>query len=152
MLGLAVPDRQRCDVTHEPGNQERLVPGPGHSTEQVVTQPLTIFSVVTFSTHQPAVVATTPTAGTCSNLGTTRVYNVGYEYAKPAEGDTRYEDVAGDGLPPSATAGLVTLDTGETLPFCIGCSADSPLESKKPTSSSSAVMPKGRLYWYLNKK
>ena len=93
-----------------------------NSTEQVVTQPLTIFNTLTFSTHEPAVANNTPTAGTCSNLGTTRVYNVGYEYAKPAEGDTRYEDVAGDGLPPSATAGLVTLDTGETLPFCIGCS------------------------------
>jgi len=126
-----------------------------NTTEQVVTQPLTIFNVVTFSTHEPAVASTTTTtstSGTCSNLGTTRVYNVNYEYAKAAYGDTRYEDVAGDGLPPSATAGLVTLDTGETLPFCIGCSADSPLESKKPTASSSAVMPKGRLYWYLNKK
>lgn len=136
-----------------------------NSTEQVVTQPLTIFSVVTFSTHEPAVPRTTSTTSTttttttttsssnvCSNLGTTRVYNVGYEFAKAAEGDTRYEDVAGDGLPPSATAGLVTLDTGETVPFCIGCDGASPLESKKPTASSSAVMPKGRLYWYLNKR
>lgn len=124
-----------------------------HPTEQVVTQPLTIFSVVTFSTHEPAVASATTrsTSGSCSNLGSTRVYNVGYEYGK-AVGDNRYEDVAGDGLPPSATAGLVTLDTGETLPFCIGCSAASPLESKKPTASSSSVMPKGRVYWYLDKK
>jgi type IV pilus assembly protein PilY1 len=76
---------------------------------------------------------------------------VGYEYAKPRDGELRYEDVVGDGLPPSATAGLVTLDTGQTVPFCIGCSGDSPLESKKPTSSSSSIMPKGRLYWYLQK-
>jgi type IV pilus assembly protein PilY1 len=122
-----------------------------NSTEQVVTQALTIFSVVTFSTHEPAVTGSTPAAGTCSNLGTTRVYNVGYEYGAPADGD-RYEDVSGDGLPPTATAGLVTLDTGETVPFCIGCSGDSPLESKKPTASSSSIMPKGRLYWYLDKK
>ena len=123
-----------------------------NSTEQVVTQALTIFSIVTFSTHEPAVVGSASTAGTCSNLGTTRVYNVGYADAKPANGDVRYEDVAGDGLPPSATAGLVTLDTGETVPFCIGCSAGSPLESKQPTASTSSVMPKGRLYWYLDKK
>ncbi|MDP3762126.1 MAG: PilC/PilY family type IV pilus protein [Ramlibacter sp.] len=122
-----------------------------NSTEQVVTQALTIFSVVTFSTHEPAVSSDVRTAGTCSNLGTTRVYNVGYEFGKPVA-DTRYEDVAGDGLPPTATAGLVTLDTGETVPFCIGCSGDSPLESKRPTASSSSVMPKGRLYWYLEKK
>lgn len=122
-----------------------------NSTEQVVTQPLTIFSVVTFSTHEPAV-TTTPASGTCSNLGTTRVYNIGYEYGAAASGGTRYEDVAGDGLPPSATAGLVTLDTGQTVPFCIGCSGESPLEAKLPTASSSAIMPKGRLYWYLDKR
>jgi type IV pilus assembly protein PilY1 len=126
-----------------------------HASEQVVTQPLTIFSVVTFSTHVPAVIPDPDapnSAGSCSNLGTTRVYNVGYEYGKPANGGTRYEDVAGDGLPPSATAGLVTLDTGETVPFCIGCSASSPLEAKLPTASSTSVMPKGRLYWYLDKR
>jgi type IV pilus assembly protein PilY1 len=122
-----------------------------NGTEQVVTQPLTIFSVVTFSTHEPAATGSTAT-NSCSNLGVTRVYNVNYEYAKPAEGDSRFEDVAGDGLPPSATAGLVTLDTGETLPFCVGCSGESPLEAKLPTASSSSVMPKGRLYWYLDKK
>ncbi len=122
-----------------------------NSTEQVVTQALTIFSVVTFSTHEPAVPGGN-VAGTCSNLGTTRVYNVAYDSAKPINSDSRYEDVAGDGLPPSATAGLVTLDTGETVPFCIGCSGDSPLEAKEPTASSSSVTPKGRLYWYLDKK
>ena len=120
-----------------------------NSTEQVVTQPLTIFSVVTFSTHEPTATGS-PVTNSCSNLGTTRVYNVGYEYAK-ATGDVRYEDVAGDGLPPSATAGLVTLDTGETVPFCVGCGT-SPLEAKQPTASATSIMPKGRLYWYLDKK
>ena len=121
-----------------------------NSTEQVVTPALTIFSVVTFSTHEPAVPADTP-AGSCNNLGTTRVYNVAYDTAKPLNSDSRYEDVSGDGLPPAPTAGLVTLDTGETVPFCIGCSGDSPLEAKQPTASSTSVTPKGRLYWYLKK-
>ncbi len=122
-----------------------------NSTEQVVTQALTIFSVVTFSTHEPAVTSDTP-SGSCNNLGTTRVYNISYDQAKPVNSDSRYDDVSGDGLPPSPTAGLVTLDTGETLPFCIGCSGDSPLEAKEPTASSTSVTPKGRLYWYLEKK
>jgi len=120
------------------------------STEQVVTQPLTIFSVVTFSTHEPAVTGSLSTRS-CNNLGTTRVYNVNYEYAKAA-GASRYEDLAGDGLPPSPTAGLVTLDTGETIPFCVGCTGASALEAKLPTASSFSVMPRGRLYWYLDKK
>ncbi len=121
------------------------------STEQVVTSAVTIFGVVTFSTHQPA--PATPTPGTCtSNLGTTRVYNINYTNAASANGTAnRFEDVAGDGLPPSPVAGQVTLDNGRTVPFCIGCSADSPLEGKLPTSMSSVVQPKGRLYWYIQK-
>ena len=117
--------------------------------EQVVTSAVTIFGVVTFSTHQPAIVAT----GTCnSNLGTTRVYNINYTNAASANGTAnRYEDVAGDGLPPSPVAGQVTLDNGQTVPFCIGCSPDSPLEGKLPTSMSGVVQPKGRLYWYIQK-
>ena len=119
------------------------------SKEQVVTSAVTIFGVVTFSTHQPAAVAT----GTCnSNLGTTRVYNINYTNAASANGTAnRYEDVAGDGLPPSPVAGQVTLDNGRTVPFCIGCSPDSPLEGKLPTSMSGVVQPKGRLYWYIQK-
>lgn len=119
------------------------------STEQVVTSAVTIFGVVTFSTHQPAV----PTPGSCSsNLGNTRVYNINYTDAGSANGtDSRYEDVAGDGLPPSPVAGQVTLDNGQTVPFCIGCSKDSPLEGKLPKSMSGVIQPKSRLYWYLQK-
>lgn len=119
------------------------------SKEQVVTSAVTIFGVVTFSTHQPA----TPVTGSCSsNLGTTRVYNINYTNAASANGTAnRYEDVAGDGLPPSPVAGQVTLDNGQTVPFCIGCSPDSPLEGKLPTSMSGVVQPKGRLYWYIQK-
>lgn len=119
------------------------------STEQVVTSAVTIFGVVTFSTHQPATIS----SGTChSNLGTTRVYNINYTNAGSANGTAnRYEDVAGDGLPPSPVAGQVTLDNGQTVPFCIGCSPDSPLEGKLPTSMSGVVQPKGRLYWYIQK-
>jgi type IV pilus assembly protein PilY1 len=118
-------------------------------TEQVVTSAITIYGVVTFSTHQPAV----PTPGTCkSNLGTTLVYNVSYLDAASANGtNNRYEDVAGDGLPPSPVAGDVTLDNGTTVPFCIGCSKDSPLEGAPPRVLGSVNQPKGRLYWYIQK-
>ncbi len=75
LLGLAVSDRQRRHVTHEPGNQERLVPGPqfNRAGGDAATHHI---QRLTFSTHEPAVANSTPTAGTCSNLGTTRVYNV----------------------------------------------------------------------------
>ena len=118
-------------------------------TEQVVTSAITIFGVVTFSTHQPAV----PVTGSCSsNLGKTLVYNIGYTNAASVNGTSnRYEHVAGDGLPPSPVAGDVTLDDGTTVPFCIGCSPKSPLEGAPPRTLSSVIQPKGRLYWYLQK-
>ncbi|MES2634642.1 MAG: pilus assembly protein PilY [Pseudomonadota bacterium] len=118
-------------------------------TEQVVTSALTVSGTVTYSTHQPAVA----TPGQCSaNLGTTRVYNVSFKNASSMNGtDVRYEDVSGDGLPPSPVAGRVTLDDGSQLPFCIGCSKDSPLEGKELSGGAAITQPKARLYWYIQK-
>jgi type IV pilus assembly protein PilY1 len=120
------------------------------STEQVVTSAVTIFGVVTFSTHQPAAAAV---ANSCKpNLGTTNVYNISYLNAATANGTSaRYEHVSGDGLPPSPVAGQVTLDNGTTVPFCIGCSKDSPLEGAPPRTLSSVSQPTNRLYWYIQK-
>lgn len=119
-----------------------------NATEQVVTSALTMFGVVTFSTHQPAV----PLTGSCSaNLGTSRVYNVGYSNAGATTGTDRFEDLAGDGLPPSPVGGLVTLDDGSTVPFCIGCSKDSSLEGSQKYGGSAGIQPKNRLYWYIKK-
>jgi type IV pilus assembly protein PilY1 len=120
------------------------------ASEQVVTSAITVFGVVTFSTHQPAV--TSPTTLCKPNLGETRVYNISYKDASSANGtNTRSEDLAGDGLPPSPVAGQVTLDDGTTVPFCIGCSKDSPLEGAPPKTLSSVIQPKNRLYWYIQK-
>jgi len=119
-------------------------------SEQVVTSAVTIFGVVTFSTH----VAAGPVAeNSCKpNLGTTNVYNISYLDGSSANGtNSRYEHVSGDGLPPSPVAGQVTLDDGRTVPFCIGCSKDSPLEGAPPRSLSTVVQPTNRLYWYIQK-
>ncbi|HSH90161.1 MAG TPA: hypothetical protein VK996_09240, partial [Ramlibacter sp.] len=76
----------------------------------------------------------------------------GYTNAASANGTTnRYEDVAGDGLPPSPVGGRVTLDDGSTVPFCIGCSKDSPLEGSPPKGLATVVQPKSRLFWYIQK-
>jgi len=119
------------------------------NTEQVVTSALTIFGAVSFSTHQPAVYA--PNACTGS-LGTTRVYTVNYTDAKSANGtNSRWERVAGDGLPPSPVGGRVKLDSGEVVNFCISCSKDGGIGVREPTGSGGAAPPKGRLYWYIQK-
>ncbi len=120
------------------------------ATEQVVTSAITVFGVVTFSTHQPP---GPPDANTCKpNLGNTNVYNISYINAATANGtNSRFEHVSGDGLPPSPVAGQVTLDNGKTVPFCIGCSKESPLEGAPPRSLSTVSQPTNRLFWYIQK-
>jgi type IV pilus assembly protein PilY1 len=117
--------------------------------EQVVTSAVTIFGMSHFSTHQPTVY----TPGMCKpNLGETRLYKRDYKTGKNLNGTTSaFEDVAGDGLPPSPVAGRVQLDNGQTVSFCIGCTKDSPLEGTLPKALGASIQPKNRLYWYLQK-
>jgi type IV pilus assembly protein PilY1 len=113
--------------------------------EQVVTTAITIYGTVTFSTHVPYV----PTVGSCtSELGVTRLYETNYLGTSISR--TNLPSV---GLPPSPVAGMVTLDTGQTVPFCIGCSSDSPLEAEKPAvpATSTPTQPKNRVYWYISR-
>ncbi|MNZ75201.1 hypothetical protein D3C78_936740 [compost metagenome] len=117
------------------------------SSEKVVTSALTIFGTVYFSTHQPATAPDPDSEDMCSpSLGDSRSYSINFKNAEGLNGD-RYADLVGDGLPPSPVAGLVTLDDGTTVPFCIGCSAESPLEGGEPPLPPSASQPKARVYW-----
>lgn len=123
-----------------------------NATEQVVTAAITIFGNVTFSTHEPERAA----PGLCSaNLGLARVYNISFVNAgSPNSNNERSQELPPDiGLPPSPVAGLVTLDDGRTVPFCIGCTADSPLEGSEPKipPSSLPAQPKNRVYWYIER-
>lgn len=114
--------------------------------EQVVTSAITVYGVVTFSTHIPVVY----TPGQCSSLGTARVYNINYANAESANGTLlRYEQIAGGGLPPSPVAGMVTLDDGSTKPFVIGSSPDSPLQGGGPLGGADTVQPKAKVYWNI---
>ncbi len=112
--------------------------------EQVVTSAITVFGVVTFSTHQPAVA----TPGVCSNLGEARVYNIDYLNAEGQDGE-RYALLAGGGLPPSPVAGMVTLDDGSLVPFIIGANPDSPLEGSPPITPAAVSQPAARVYWNI---
>ncbi|HEY0684668.1 MAG TPA: PilC/PilY family type IV pilus protein [Steroidobacter sp.] len=122
-------------------------------TEQVVTSAITIFGNLTFSTHEPDTAA----PAMCSaNLGLARVYNISYVNAAGQAAGTqdRSAELPPDiGLPPSPVAGLVTLDDGRTVPFCIGCTSDSPLEGSEPKipPSSLPAQPKNRVYWYIER-
>jgi type IV pilus assembly protein PilY1 len=128
-----------------------------NANEQVVTSAITIFGVVTFSTHEP----TAPQPGVCSsNLGTARVYNISYLNAAGESGTTvngiqqRFDVLPAGGLPPSPVAGTVALDGGGNVPFCIGCSKDSSIQSTEPTAPPGITLtqPKGRVYWYIQRQ
>ena len=123
-------------------------------TEQVVTSAITIFGVVTFSTHTPDV----PQAGACTaQLGTARVYNISYtDASSPQRIPDRSELLPADtGLPPSPVAGMVVIDTqtGKEVAFCIGCSAASAIEVQEPVVPVGGLLrqPKGRVYWYIQR-
>lgn len=117
-----------------------------NSTEQVVTSAITVYGVVTYSTHTPSV----PSSGQCSNLGTAKVYNVNYLNASPSY-SSRYSPVAGGGLPPSPVAGMVTLDDGTTVPFVIGADPSSALEVRPPPAPDTSTQPKARIFWNIVK-
>jgi type IV pilus assembly protein PilY1 len=119
--------------------------------EQVVTSAITVFGTTTFSTHTPTPVAPDACA---SDLGTARVYNVGYSNAASQNGTlNRSEQIDGGGLPPSPVAGMVTLDgnPAQTVPFIIGAEANSPLEGFLPTPTTATSQPKGYNYWFIRK-
>jgi type IV pilus assembly protein PilY1 len=148
LLAITSPTPSATDLASKPRGWYLALA----STEQVVTSAITVFGVVTFSTHQPAGPIPEDSTTCKPNLGTTNVYNISYLNAASANGtDSRFEHVVGDGLPPSPVAGQVTLDNGHTVPFCIGCSKDSPLEGAPPRSLVSVAQPTGRLYWYIKK-
>ena len=123
-----------------------------NANEKVVTSAITIFGTVTFSTHQ----STTPIPGSCSsNLGTARVYNISFTNAESLNGTVNRAIALPPniGLPPSPVGGMVTLDNGKTVPFCIGCNSDSPLEGNQPAMPAGVgtTQPKGRVYWYVER-
>ena len=115
--------------------------------EQVVTAAITVFDIITFSTHIPAVYV----AGECNaTLGTATVYNISRDDAAIANGTlSRGETIIGGGLPPSPVAGIVKLDDGTTKPFIVGGEPDSPLEGRVPGVISTITQPKSRVYWYI---
>jgi type IV pilus assembly protein PilY1 len=115
--------------------------------EQVVTSAITVFGVVTFSTHRYV----EPQPGVCSNnLGEANVYNINYENAASENGTLlRSEVITGGGLPPSPVAGMVRLDDGTLVPFLIGGSPDSPLAGQKVSAPALGKKPLGRVYWNI---
>ena len=117
------------------------------SKEQVVTNAITVFNTVTFSTHQP----TPPVSRSCTTLGTARVYNLDYLNSATKVRFVRGETIAGGGLPPSPVAGMVTLDNGKTVPFIIGANPTSALQGSNPPVPPSATRPKSRVYWNIKK-
>ena len=126
----------------------------GNKGEKVVNAPTTIGSFTYFGTNQPPL----PSGLACTNLGTARGYQVNYLSAA-----TTSEVFDGGGLPPSPTAGVVTVQIAGkdvNLPFvigagdpsnktCVGPDCKSSIGAIKPVIPVSAA--RRRIYWYLDK-
>ena len=118
------------------------------SKEQVVTSALTAFDEVVFSTHQPAV----PVAGLCANLGTPRVYNVGFTNGASTNAtNDRFSVIPGTiGLAPDPTGGVITVN-GIDRVVCFSCGGSTILSPRLLTGGAASSAAKGRLYWYIQK-
>lgn len=124
------------------------------SSEQVVTSSITLFGVVTFSTHKPAV----SVVGSCgSNLGEANVYNIKYLNATSANGTgSRSEIVTTGGLSASPVVVITTTDDGQSVTGVIGGSSQGSIEFKPCETNCGggggvASRPKSRAYWYIQK-
>jgi type IV pilus assembly protein PilY1 len=94
----------------------------------------------------------------CNDLGTARGYQINYLTAAVSS-----EVFDGGGLPPSPTAGVVTVQIGGkdvNMPFVIGAGdpANKTCIGPDCTSSIGAIKPvipvsptRRRIYWYLDK-
>ncbi len=100
--------------------------------EQVVTAPLTLAGVTYFSTYQ----AKSSSAGSCSNLGTARAYQVDFQTGTRLPDKPLVTTFVSQGIPPSPVGGVVLID-GKLVPFVIGGPGPTPL-------SPSKVIPKVR--------
>ncbi|KXS31007.1 MAG: putative type 4 fimbrial biogenesis pily1-related protein signal peptide [Candidatus Gallionella acididurans] len=118
--------------------------------EKCVNAPVTVAGYTYFGTNTPA----TPTSNSCSaNLGIAKGYQI-----SPLTGVSNSTVYAGGGLPPTAVAGLVTVNvngTNEVLPFCIGCGGsptcvgadcNTAIGGGKPQIS--VPTSRSRTYWY----
>lgn len=112
-----------------------------NTCEQTVNKALVAGGKIFIGTNQ-AVDQTNLTACT-NNLGIARGYTIDF-----ATGTTSVNEYEGGGLPPSPVAGVVQMDDGTKVPFCIGCGGgDSALESAKIPVTPPPT--RSRIYWYL---
>jgi len=94
--------------------------------EQVVTAPLTLAGVTYFSTYQ----AKSSSAGSCSNLGTARAYQVDFQTGTRLADKPLVTTFVSQGIPPSPVGGVVLVD-GKLVPFVIGGPGPTPLSPSK---------------------
>lgn len=162
LLPITASDPDPTDLAAKKGWYLALAP-----TEQVINAALTLSNNTYFATHQPAVAE----AGSCgNNLGTALSYAVNFRNAStPFNQDgSRYGEITGGGLSPSAVAGTVILDDGSESTFCFGCGGKNDtyvapsggdggdgdgnndyLNPGNPAEYADWIQPRSRVYWYI---
>jgi type IV pilus assembly protein PilY1 len=122
--------------------------------EKVVNAPLTISGITFFATNRPT--PPDPDSNSCAvNLGEARGYAMdfltgGAGVDRNGDGTKNTSEISvvlkGGGLPPSPVGGVLQLDDGSTVPFCIGCNlSGKPPEADLPPGNIPKVRKK--LYW-----
>jgi type IV pilus assembly protein PilY1 len=123
--------------------------------EKTVNKALAIGGKVHFGTHQPTDPA--QVAACVNNLGRARARSINITSpANTSAGDLLgSRELAGGGIPPAPTAGVVQLDDGSKATVCVGCATIS-VECTSCSALESSKVPiappptRSRVFWYLH--
>jgi type IV pilus assembly protein PilY1 len=110
--------------------------------EKVINQPITFGGITYFSTNRPL----PPESGSCSR-SQNRAYQMPLVCRNP-----KYNNLVGDGLPPSPVVGYVDVGRGKLVPFVIGGPNDK--NSAIEAARANILIPakRKRTYWFLENR
>ena len=110
--------------------------------EKVINQPITFGGVTYFSTNRPL----PPSSGSC-----TRSQNRAYQMPLVCR-NPKFNNLVGDGLPPSPVVGYVDVGKGKLVPFVIGGPNDK--NSAIEAARANILIPakRKRSYWFMENR
>jgi type IV pilus assembly protein PilY1 len=110
--------------------------------EKVINQPITFGGVTYFSTNRPL----PPSSGSCSR-SQNRAYQMPLVCRNP-----KFNNLVGDGLPPSPVVGYVDVGKGKLVPFVIGGPNDK--NSAIEAARANILIPakRKRSYWFMENR
>ncbi|HQR72636.1 MAG TPA: PilC/PilY family type IV pilus protein [Burkholderiaceae bacterium] len=110
--------------------------------EKVINQPITFGGITYFSTNRPL----PPSSGSC-----TRAQNRAYQMPLVCR-NPKFNNLVGDGLPPSPVVGYVDVGKGKLVPFVIGGPNDKNSAIEAARANIQIPAKRKRSYWFMENR